>query len=308
MGQSTIIMLAITVAAALGAPNAASAIEVGSAACKRELAATQQMMQESAALVDSGMKASGAERCKALSQHMALTEQIRESFARCEQPKARAEAVRDADDVIETSNQAYNKWCPPRPGMVRVKMTMVTRVTRAQLPKPLAAVHRCAEDDVPLFSANERFDLGRLVMLGCPGIENPTAEQVSARNASAELLRKEQVEFYVTRDGDGDDPRRLTFPILDAGGQETTTEMLFAGRNHVGDKLDLIEFVLGAGETRRLPRACDLARARRQGRANLVAGSGGLCGRQQSRIQNRPRPAVNARHEQSGSHWNELLC
>jgi hypothetical protein len=52
--------------------------------------AAQQMMQESAALVDSGMKASGVERCKALSQHMALTEQIRESFARCEQPKARA--------------------------------------------------------------------------------------------------------------------------------------------------------------------------------------------------------------------------
>jgi hypothetical protein len=61
------------------------------------------------------------------------------------------------------------------------------------------------------------------------------------RNASAELLHKEQVEFYVTRDRDGDDPRRLTFPILDAGGQETTTEMLFAGRNHVSDKLDLIE-------------------------------------------------------------------
>jgi hypothetical protein len=128
-----------------------------------------------------------------------------------------------------------------RPGMVRVKMTMVTHVTRAQLPKPLAAMHRCAEDDVPMFSANERFDLGRLVMLGRPGIENPTAEQVKTRNASAELLRKEQVEFYVTRDRDGDDPRRLTFPILDAGGQETTTEVLFAGRNHVGDKLDLIE-------------------------------------------------------------------
>ena len=238
------VALALAIAALLSAaclaPHAA-AIEAGSAACKREMQAALQMMQESAAVVDSGMKASGAERCKALSQHMALTEQIRESFARCEQPKARAEAIRDADDVIEASNQAYQKWCPPRPGMVRVKMTMVTHVTRAQLPKPLAAVHRCAVDDAPMFSANERFDLGRLVMLGCPGIENPTADQVKTRNASAELLRKEQVELYVTRDLDGDDPRRLTFPILDADGQETTIEMLFAGRNHVGDKLDLIE-------------------------------------------------------------------
>jgi len=112
---------------------------------------------------------------------------------------------------------------------------------RAQLPKPLAAVHRCAEADAPMFSANERFDLGRLVMLGCPGTENLTAEQVKTRNANAELLRKEQIRFYVTRDRDGDDPRRLIFPILDADGKETTTDMLFAGRNHVGDKLDLIE-------------------------------------------------------------------
>ena len=51
----------------------------------------------------------------------------------------------------------------------RTSMTMVTHVTRAQLPKPLAAVHRCAVDGAPMFSANERFDLGRLVVLGCPG-------------------------------------------------------------------------------------------------------------------------------------------
>jgi len=106
---------AALLSAACLAPHAA-AIEAGSAACKRELAATQQMMQESAALVDSGMKASGAERCKALSQHLDIAEKIRESFARCERPKTRAEAVRDADDVIEASNQAYQKWCPAAAG------------------------------------------------------------------------------------------------------------------------------------------------------------------------------------------------
>lgn len=69
--------------------------------------------------------------------------------------------------------------------MHRIKMTMVTRVTRAQLPKPLAVVHRCSGADDTMYSTNERFDLGRLVMLGCPSAENPAAEQVKARNASA---------------------------------------------------------------------------------------------------------------------------
>ena len=84
-----LIVIAVVMAAsgALLAPQAA-AIEVGSAACKREMQATQQMMRESAALVDSGMKASGAERCKALSQHLDLAEKIRESFARCEGPRS----------------------------------------------------------------------------------------------------------------------------------------------------------------------------------------------------------------------------
>ena len=124
--------------------------------------------------------------------------------------------------------------------MVRVKMTIVTRVTADKLPKPLAAIHTCAEDS-DMFSANERFDLGRLVMLGCPGIENPTAEEIKARNMRPDLLKKELVTLYVTRDRDGDDPRRLTFPILGADGRETTTDLLPASRNHVGDKLDLIE-------------------------------------------------------------------
>ena len=222
-----VIAFAIATSAACLAPPAA-AIEVGSAACKRELQATRQMMQESAALVDGGIKASGAERCKALSQHLDLVERIRESFARCEDPKERTSAVRDADEVIEASYQAYNKRCPARPGMMRVRMTTVERVRRDKLPKPLAAVHRCTEDGTAMFSANQRFDLGRLVMLGCPGNSNPTAEQTKARNASAEMLRKEQAYVILTRDRDGDDPRWLTFPTLDADGHQATTDLLIA--------------------------------------------------------------------------------
>ncbi len=60
--------------------------------------------------------------------------------------------MRDADEVIEASLQALNKWCPSRPGMVRVRMTMVEHVTRDKLPKSLAAVHRFTEDGTAMFS------------------------------------------------------------------------------------------------------------------------------------------------------------
>jgi len=239
--MSRLIVIAVVCAASGGwLASPAAAIEVGSAACKRELQAAQQMMRESIALARSGPDASAADRCKSISRQMDYAEKIRESFARCKEPSERAESVRDGDDVIEAAIQAYNKWCPPRPGLVRVRMTMVEHVTRAQLPKPLAAVHRCAEDGVPMFSTNQRFDLGRLVVLGCPGNANPTAGQMKARNASADMLRKEQAYVYVTRDRDGDDPRRLTFPILDADGRAATTDMLIAERVFIGDKRDLI--------------------------------------------------------------------
>jgi hypothetical protein len=124
--------------------------------------------------------------------------------------------------------------------MVRMKMTEVAHVMRDKLPKPLAAVHTCAGEG-PMFSSNVRFDLGRLVTLGCPGNPMPSASEMKARNAKAELLQKEQVMLYVTRDLEGDDSHRLTFPILDADGGEASTELLFAERTFVGDKLDRIE-------------------------------------------------------------------
>jgi hypothetical protein len=91
-----------------------------------------------------------------------------------------------------------------------------------------------------MFSTNQRFDLGRLVALSCPGNAKPTAAQMQSRNASADMLRMEQAHVYITRDRDGDDPRRLTFPILDADGHETTTDLLLAERVFIGDKPDLI--------------------------------------------------------------------
>jgi hypothetical protein len=218
--------------------SAASAAEPGSQACKRELVATQKKMQESLALLESVQGAPPPQKCEAYSRHLTLAGEIRESFARCKPADIRSESVRDADDVIDATRDAYIKWCPPRPGMVRVRLTEVTHIMRDQLPKPLAAVHRCSEG--PMTTFNERFDLGRLVVLGCPGNPNPTAEEASARNIRSELLKKEQAYVYITRDKDGDDPRRLSFPILGVDGRETMIDQLLPERIVPGDKRDEI--------------------------------------------------------------------
>jgi hypothetical protein len=235
--------LALVVIVCLALPalasRGASAIEPSSAACKKELQAAQKKMKESLGLITGAQNAPAADKCPAYSRSIDIINEIRESFARCEQPKARTEAVRDVDEVLDATQQAYEKWCPARPGMVRVRMTVVTHVTREKLPKPIAAVHNC-NGDAAMFFTNERFDLGRLVTVGCPGAATPTPADAQARNTRVDLLQKEQAIVYVTRDKDGDDPRRLTFPILSADGSETTTDRLIAERITIGDKLDLI--------------------------------------------------------------------
>jgi len=167
VSRTTVIagLIAALLSAASFAPRNAFAIEPGSTACKSELQAMHKKMQESLNLIDSVKDAPAGAKCPAYSAARDMAEDIRESAARCEPPQARTSAVRDANDVIDAIGKTYEKWCPPRPGLVRVKATWVTTVTRDKLPKPLAAVHRCVGDGVPMFSVNERFDLGRLVVL-----------------------------------------------------------------------------------------------------------------------------------------------
>jgi hypothetical protein len=218
--------------------ESALAAEPGSPACKRELVTTQKKMQESLALLDSVQNAPAPRKCEAYSRHLTLAGEIRESFARCKPADVRSESVRDADDVIDATREAYIKSCPLRPGMVRVRITEVTHIMRDQLPKSLAAVHHCGEG--PMTTFNERFDLGRLVVLGCPGNPDPTAEAAATRNIRSELMKKEQAYVYITRDMDGDDPRRLRFPILAADGRETMIDQLLPERILPGDKRDEI--------------------------------------------------------------------
>jgi hypothetical protein len=233
--------VAASLAAIWFAPQAVSAVEPGSAECKRELQGMHKKMQESLALIDSVKEAPAPAKCRVYGKAGSIADEIRESAARCEAPAARSKAVRDADDVIDAIGKAYEKWCPPKAGMVRVKMTMVTRIAPDELAAPLKSLHSCAAGAGNMFSTNERFDLGRLIMLGCPGIENPTPEQTRARNVTAQLLRQEQAHIYLTRDRDGDDARRLSFPILIADGAEGVTDLLLANRTSIGGKLDLIQ-------------------------------------------------------------------
>ena len=78
-------------------------------------------MQELLALIDSVKDAPAPAKCPRLRPAGNIADEIRESAARCEEPRVRTSAVRDADDVIEAIDKAYEKWCPPRPGMVRVQ-------------------------------------------------------------------------------------------------------------------------------------------------------------------------------------------
>lgn len=230
--------LAVLMSILLSVPPAAEAAEPGSAACKRELRGAQAKTQQSLSLLDGLEDLTPAQRCRNVSRHLDLSHEIRESYARCDLPATRDAAVDNADIVIAASETAYDKWCPPRPGHVRVRMIEVTRVSPARLPKPLRAIHRCA--DAPIYSINERFAAGRLVVLGCPGEAAPTPDELRARNASAASLKKEQAAVYLTRDRDGTDPHRLTFPILAADGSPATTSLLLAGSSGPGDALNEI--------------------------------------------------------------------
>ena len=84
-----LIVVAVVMASsgALLAPQAA-AIELGSAACKREMQAMQKKMRELVALVDSVKEAPGAERCKALSQHLDLAEKFARASRAARPPRS----------------------------------------------------------------------------------------------------------------------------------------------------------------------------------------------------------------------------
>lgn len=206
-------------------PVSSAVAAPGSAACKRELASASSKMRQSLALVTGAMQSAPKERCTGLFRHLGLTADLRESFARCSDGEAHADALRDIDEVREETEKAIGRLCPPTPGMVRVNLVMVKRVGIEELPAPLAAAHRC---DAPARMAytNEPFDGGRIVTLACRGKDNAAAAELAARNVSARAFAEEQSAVYLALDSSGRGARRLTFPILLADGSEGKTDLL----------------------------------------------------------------------------------
>jgi hypothetical protein len=210
----------------------------GTPACKRELADNRKRMQLSLQLVTDAVRSPPAERCPAFFRHQDLVTQMRESFARCEPDVSHAATLRNVDEVLDETSKAIDRDCPPSPGMTRINAVFINRIERDKLPKALAAAHRC---DAPqrMRIVNEPFESGRIVMLGCKGIDAATEKDSAARNASAKALADEHYAIYLTRDSSGRGASRLKLPVRLADGREADVETVPAsgtspqGRNRI---------------------------------------------------------------------------
>jgi hypothetical protein len=73
---------------------------------------------------------------------------------------------------------------------------------------------------------DEPFENGRIMLAGCNGKENASAQDQVARNVSAKALADEQTAIYLAMDSSGRGARRLTLPILLADGREAVTDLV----------------------------------------------------------------------------------
>jgi len=197
----------------------------GTAACKRELAATQTKMKQSLALVTAANGMSPKERCSTYFKSQEIITEIRGGFERCEPDATHASALRNVDDVDDELSKTVNRLCPPSPGMLRIKAIFIKRIGANELPKGIAALHGCETLPRTVF-INEPFDNGRIMLAGCKGKDDANAQDAAARNAAPKALSDEQVAVYLTLDSNGRGARRLTLPILLADGREGTTDLI----------------------------------------------------------------------------------
>lgn len=210
----------------------------GSSSCKRELAAANLKMRQSLALVRAAASAASKQRCDAYFKHLDLVGEIRESFARCQDGEAHAQSLRAADDVRDETEKVIERHCPPTPGMVRVNMVWVKRLSAEELPKPLAAAHRC--ETLPRMRyTNEPFDGGRIIMAGCKGNGSASDFERAGRNVSAQAVAEEQAAIYLALDSTGRGAKRLTLPILLPDGRTGATDLIPA-QGAIAQKRDLL--------------------------------------------------------------------
>jgi hypothetical protein len=207
----------LAVSPALAAP--------ASAACKRELAAVRAKMDQSLALVTKANSQAPKERCASYFKAQEMVGEIRTGTERCEPDETHARALSTVDDVDAALTKTINKHCPPSPGMIRINAIFVTRVDASELPKGVAALHRCETLPRAHF-VNEPFENGRIMIAGCKGSDTAGAADSAARNVSAKTLADEQAAIYLTRDSDGRGAERVSLPILLPDGREGTTDLL----------------------------------------------------------------------------------
>lgn len=205
--------------------TAPAAAQPGTPACKRELAATDKKMEQSLAIVSAAVKMPPRERCPAYFKAQELVGEIRRGFERCVPDKDHARALRNADEVDDALTMRVNRDCPPANGMIRINAIFVKRVAPHELPKGLAALHRC-DTSARVRFVDEPFDNGRIMLAGCTGTENASAQAQAARNASAKALSQEQSAIYLTLDSTGRGAKRLALPILTADGREVMTDLV----------------------------------------------------------------------------------
>jgi hypothetical protein len=206
----------------LAAPAAA---QPGTPACKRELAETDKKMAQSLALVSAAMKMAPRDRCPTYSKAQELVSDIRRGMERCVPDAEHAQAIRNADDVDDALTKSVNRDCPPARGMIRINAIFVKRIAPKDMPKGLATLHACETTERMRF-VDEPFDNGRIMLAGCTGTGNASAQAQAARNASAKALSDEQSAIYLAMDSTGRGARRLSLPILTPDGREVTTDLV----------------------------------------------------------------------------------
>lgn len=197
----------------------------GAAACKRERAAAQTKMKQSLALVTAANSMAPKERCASYFKAQEMVAEIRGGVERCEPDATHASALRNVDEIDDELNKTVNRHCPPSPGMFRINAIFIKRIAAGELPKGIAAVHRCETSPRTLF-INEPFDNGRIMLAGCKGKDDASPQDAAARNAASKALADEQAAVYLALDSSGRGARRLTLPILLADGREGMTDLI----------------------------------------------------------------------------------
>ncbi len=235
----------------LAAPAAA---QPGTPACKRELAETDKKMAQSLALVSAAMKMAPQDRCPTYSKAQELVSEIRRGMERCVPDAEHAQAIRNADDVDDALTKSVNRDCPPARGMIRINAIFVKRIAPKDMPKGLATLHACDTTERMRF-VDEPFDNGRIMLAGCNGTENASAQAQAARNASAKALSDEQSAIYLAMDFHR--PRRAAAVAADPDARRARGH----DRSHAGGRNQPAIArphcrELGAGKGRRLPHPC----------------------------------------------------